>query len=1065
VKASIPVYVEESRQEDGRPLFTVQALFHPDLQRRGELADRALMRLAQDLRIAASRLSAQPRHDELLALLRSPDLAERMVDLAIDLRRGTARVRALVVSYRWNGRQLAFSPSLPELWFEVPVGASVEQRALEVYTEHFRKKERDLPGQVAAAHGPDRRAWLAWIDVEVARPRPRGEDADPRKRAISSLERLSGELELMQVGTCLSWGDTDEMDRAIGREPEIAELERMLAADERRPILLVGPRSAGKTALLLEYVRRAKLRPPGPTHRVLWHLAPERLISGMSFVGQWEQRLLAILATAARKDLVLCFDDVLGLYSAGVCASSDLSVAHVLRARVEQRRVRLVAEMTPEELRVLRERDRGFADLFHVIPVRETTQDETLAILVGLMRNLEARHRCRFALDTVPAVLDLSSRHARDVAFPGKAAAFLRQLAVKHAHGGAEIGRDLAHAEFAARSGLAVAFVDGRVTTRRAAVVTELVQLVVGQTAAVDAMADAVAIARARLADPGRPLASLLFLGPTGVGKTQCARALASYLFGDPARLVRIDMNELVGPGAAMRLVGTFHQPDGLLTAAVRRQPFCVLLLDEIEKAHPDVLDLLLQVLGDGRLTDGRGRTTDFGSTIVVMTSNLGAREAAQHLGFAADARDRADVYRRAAERFFRPELFNRIDRVVPFGTLTRADMEEVARGLIDGVLARGGLAQRRCQLAVEPDAMERIVDAGFHPELGARALKRAIETQLTRPVADRLASMPAGAPTFIRVRGGPDGLLVEADALTVRAPEPWTPRTGRVSSNIEELDAKLARLEEELAGLAPEGELEAGAISPAQLSYLTMRDQAQRAGRLRDMLAGRAASRGGRSAPARPPRVRPVRRLVDGGESWREVLVAGDPVQALGELANRARRYGETLEDRVDELAGEVGLLARMLRATREGEPSRAEFEIRTISGKDRLLDKPRWDTRLTVGTVLSGAFQGWTGLTVIEPPEGADAVPAVALEGPAALALARLEAGIHVFYGLGEGPILTEVRVRGDAVAARGLAPIVRCYAHSAVGDVATGLMLPWWPKPEELRRIVVARLEREA
>src|SRR5262249_17294464 len=155
--------------------------------------------------------------------------------------------------------------------------------------------------------------------------------------------------------------------------------------------------------------------------------------------------------------------------------------------------------------------------------------------------------------------------------------------------------------------------------------------------------------------------------------------------------LVRLDMNEHLSPGSAARLTGTFQEPEGLLTAAVRRQPFSVVLLDEIEKAHPEVLDLLLQVLGDGRLTDGRGRTTDFANTIVVMTSNLGAREAAGALGFEAAQRDADHVYRRAAQAFFRPELYNRIDRVVPFGRLTRAHVAAIAHAMIAGVLARGG--------------------------------------------------------------------------------------------------------------------------------------------------------------------------------------------------------------------------------------------------------------------------------------------------------------------------------------------------------------------------------------
>jgi len=204
------------------------------------------------------------------------------------------------------------------------------------------------------------------------------------------------------------------------------------------------------------------------------------------------------------------------------------------------------------------------------------------------------------------------------------------------------------------------------------------------RTAALRALADVVAIAKARLNDPGRPLGTFCFLGPTGVGKTAAAKALARYLYGGDARLLRFDMNEYLDPASPARLIGTFARPEGLLTAAVRRQPYCVLLLDEIEKAHPAVFDLLLQVLGEGRLTDALGRTADFTSAVVIMTSNLGARAAsAAAFGLRPVGASRNETYLDAARAFFRPEFFNRIDRVVPFDPLDRAQVAAIADRLI----------------------------------------------------------------------------------------------------------------------------------------------------------------------------------------------------------------------------------------------------------------------------------------------------------------------------------------------------------------------------------------------
>src|SRR5262249_7994327 len=258
------------------------------------------------------------------------------------------------------------------------------------------------------------------------------------------------------------------------------------------------------------------------------------------------------------------------------------------------------------------------------------------------------------------------------------------------------------------------------------------------------------------------------------VGKTQCAKALATYLFGDAEKLVRFDMNEFIEAGSAARLVGTFFNPEGLLTAAVRRQPFAVVLLDEIEKAHPEVFDLLLQVLGEGRLTDALGRTVDFSNTIIILTSNLGVREAQASIGYHAGDGHNREVYALAAERFFRPEFFNRLDRIVPFDRLGREDVGRIARLLIGDLFQREGLRRRKSILRVEERALDRVVDQGFDPVLGARALKRAIERQLTQPISARLAEGVPETLTVVGVYPSGDGLAVDVRGLgqAERSPE-----------------------------------------------------------------------------------------------------------------------------------------------------------------------------------------------------------------------------------------------------------------------------------------------------
>jgi len=426
-----------------------------------------------------------------------------------------------------------------------------------------------------------------------------------------------------------------------------------------------------------------------------------------------------------------------------------------------------------------------------------------------VVRQLEGRHRCRLAVDVLPTVLELTRRYQRDAAFPGKAARLLGQLAVKYQD--REVTRDATLEEFRAKSGLQTAFLDRRAKLPRQHVADALRRRIIGQQPAVDALADVVAIAKARLNDPGRPLGSVFFAGPTGVGKTESAKALAAYLFGDPSRLLRFDMNEYVSAASAARLVGTFHQPEGLLTGAVRRQPFSVILLDEIEKAHPDVFDLLLQILGEARLSDALGRTVDFGSAVVILTSNLGTREAASEIGFGREGAAADRVYLRAVEQFFRPELFNRLDRIVPFARLGRDELGQIAHRIVADVVAREGLVRRRCAVEIDPGALEWVIDRGTEPVLGARAMRRAVEREMVRPMAGQLAAIAPDAPTVLSVSRQGDRLSVQATALdnaACRASAARPDDSADPQELLQQAAAALERIESECMRLRPAGEV-----------------------------------------------------------------------------------------------------------------------------------------------------------------------------------------------------------------------------------------------------------------
>jgi energy-coupling factor transporter ATP-binding protein EcfA2 len=406
----------------------------------------------------------------------------------------------------------------------------------------------------------------------------------------------------------------------------------------------------------------------------------------------------------------------------------------------------------------------------------------------------------------------------------------LRQIAVKKA--GQPIEANDVIEEFQKTSGLTTPFADDRGSFERDDLVASLHRRVIGQDLAVAAVADAVSVARSNLADPARPFASLLFLGPTGAGKTELAKALARVLFGSEEKLIRFDLNEFSTSDAAARLSGSLDQPEGLLSSAIRREPWCVLLLDEIEKAHPRVFDVLLQVLDDARLTDALGQTASFQNVFIVMTSNLGARDAASGVGFDSSSRERTAVFLEAAEKFFRPEFMGRLDRVVTFHPLSRENLSKVARLLLNEILSREGFRRNHAVLDLHPRGLERLVDEGRHPQLGARALKRALERHLVHPVAVHLSGRSREGVSVVRM-DAPDGKFETSVVDLVEAGPVPSPFAGLDTSDplafLGRVDAFLDRLRMSVRNLSTQQDLatrriEAGAWALEGCSALSDR-------------------------------------------------------------------------------------------------------------------------------------------------------------------------------------------------------------------------------------------------
>ncbi len=1110
MKLTVPIYIEQHQEpEQPSPSYSVRPLFFDEPICRDEDLQRAIGKFVKALRRELDEKGKKMWQGDLAWHSFAPDLDDQMLAFKLDLKTRKADCRLLFITFNSLDRKLAFSPNLPQLWFEVERGETLQSRAAEVLTGYFRGKgKRDnqfipKPEDVSIKG----RAWASTVEIEVNPSLIARTPKEELRAHLGGAEVLDGEYELHEVGRCLDWLYPDGLNRVMAREREVAELTRLLKADDRRPVLLVGPRLVGKSALVEEYVYRtvAHRKSQYRNKNNVWLIAPQRLISGMSYVGQWENRLIAILKEAKERDHILYFDDLIGLFKAGLSRDASLNVAQVMKPYIERRDVRVLGEITPEAWRVLREQDRGLADLFHLLSVAEPSEDETVEMLLGLGQRLESQHRCIFELDALPAAIDLQRRYVRDAAFPGKAAAFLRQLAIKHR--GSTIGRHEVIGEFQAKSGLAWWMLFDSQKLSRDSVIEILGRSVIGQKAATEACADCVSVAEARLNDPDRPLASFLFLGPTGVGKTQCAKALAQLLFGSEERLVRFDMNEFVSPDAVARLAGTFDQPEGLLTSAVRRQPFSIILLDEIEKAHRDVFNLLLQVMGDGRLTDALGRTADFTNAILILTSNLGVKEASSDLGFQSLRAGEAGVYIQAAEKFFSPEFFNRLDRVVPFERLNRREIARIAHNLIHQVFTREGLARRKTVIRIDNRAMERVIDAGFHPKLGARALKRAIEKQLTQPLAIHLSALPTSAPAMIDILPGRERLQIKVQELIEAEPQENRSIAGLLDdpeSTLERIEEFILRLEEEIAVMRPEGAISLDAIEPRHYRYFTLNERIRRLRGHRDWLVRQfeAAARGSSrltSGKPRVPRTGEHRTQAPGSYAHRQVLkqlFAAEDIHAyLRELTTQTKHEDQALKEQLANAVRETALLAMLAQDDQEESGHRALIRLHShVAGYAGYRNRLKTAYRDLFGSQFGLETQSLTSDYKLL----ARANDWLLVSGRHAAQLARAEQGTHLYFDEYETmapiqvmvfPLEAETRPRAAIIEQikshkrwierlttnessvdddpHPLDPVIRIYSEfdgqvKTTVDLRSGLTVARFPTTDDFRAFLASSLE---
>jgi ATP-dependent Clp protease ATP-binding subunit ClpC len=610
-----------------------------------------------------------------------------------------------------------------------------------------------LPGQA------DR---LDKLDVKIERDAggPAGRAAAHRKALAAREKRKNAAAVLESIATPLHHGiDAKHPRPMIGRDAEKRLLGSILGAEERLSVAIVGGERVGKTALLRAWL--ADEEAEGRAHLV-YATSGAQLIAGMSGLGQWQERVRRVMDAAHTLDAIVYFDDLSDLFGE---RSHGIDMAGAMKPWLDDGKVRLVGELPEARAELTESRHVGFFSCLSRVRVEAMSAAQARDVLHAHAAHDRKHepHKVQVDAAALAPIVDLAERYLPYEAFPGKAVRLYEELRASQelrpraADGkSAPLGPGDVYDHFSLRTGVPLFLLHESMPLRLDALLAHFDRKLVGQEAAKRTVAETVCVVKAALQPAGKPLASFLFVGPTGVGKTELARALAELLFGSAERLVRFDMSEYTDPWAAARLIRGTESGEGLLTRQVREQPFCVVLLDEIEKAHPAVFDLLLQVCGEGRLTDGRGKTAFFHNAILIMTSNLGAAHRRAVVGFEERATSDLSYYMKAVDGHFRPEFVNRIDRVVAFRSLTRAEVRDVARMVVERVKTRRGLARRRIALNVSEAALEHLADKGFSDAYGARALRRHIDEHLVNPLARILRERTAIDVMEVRAESEP---------------------------------------------------------------------------------------------------------------------------------------------------------------------------------------------------------------------------------------------------------------------------------------------------------------------
>ena len=575
----------------------------------------------------------------------------------------------------------------------------------------------------------------------------------------------------------------------FGLAKEFDLLLTTMKAKHRSSVLVVGGSGKGKTALIKEFCRIKGQH--GLANISVWEVSAAQLLHRLTGLGSWEEYLADVCRELRKSGDILYVSNFAELFEVGQYVGNNMSMGDYLRDYISRGDITIISECTPEEASRIEMRSPGYLGLLTTVTVEELSDEQILEIVTEKTNQLATSKNCAVEDDAIQEILRLQQWYTPYSELPGKTIHFLASIVSDKEKKEIKIIDKAAIFErFCQETGMPEFMINPEIPLDIAKMKEYFQRNIYGQQEAINTVTNLMVAIKAAVVRRGKPLASLLFVGPTGVGKTEMAKVLAQFMFGNRSKMIRFDMSEYTDLQAIMRLTGDGSGGEGLLTSSVRQEPFSVLLFDELEKVHPSFYDLLLQILGEGRLTDARGRVADFCSTIIIMTSNIGARSfQTGSIGFVETKNEidaAAEHFKSEVQAYFRPELFNRLDRVIAFAPLEKAVVRKIIDREIDLIKKREGIKGRNLEVDIHQEVLDDLGQKGYNANYGARFLQRTLQKQLIIPFSQVLNQYDFVTPLQVSV------FLMDEATLANRRKELKNKKVDLHESQVEDSSKKI---------------------------------------------------------------------------------------------------------------------------------------------------------------------------------------------------------------------------------------------------------------------------------